>query len=118
MRQAREIAQELDFHPLIEAIKIYRTGRLPSAPGVKAQPVSATSRVRCLEQALAFLLPKLSHQAISGLEGGPVETVHLDLVELMRNPDLAKAAQTLALGISNPDYVTPFKQIEGPEEDE
>lgn len=118
MWQAREIAEELDFHPLIEAIKIYRTGRLPSAPGAKAQAVSATARVRCLEQALAFLLPRLSHQSISSPDGGPIETVHLDLVELMRNPALAQAAQTLALGISNPDYMTPARQLEGPEEDQ
>jgi len=118
MWQAREIAEELDFHPLIEAIKIYRTGKLPAAPGVKAQPVSATSRVRCLEQALAFLLPRLSHQSISNPEGGPVQVATLDMVELMKNPELARAAQTLALGISNPDYINPFKQIEDPQEDQ
>jgi hypothetical protein len=36
----------------------------------------------------------------------------------MRNPALAQAAQTLALGISNPDYVSPFRQIEGPKEEQ
>jgi hypothetical protein len=44
-----------------------------------------------------YIYPRLSSTEISGPEGGPIPTAHLDVTAILANPQLAKAAQELAL---------------------
>lgn len=97
---AREIAEKHSFHPLEEIIRIYQTGKLPTVAGTPAQSASASDRVRLLEVALSFLLPRLSSQQITGANDGPIAVATLDVTKLMENPDMAAMAQKLSLAMS------------------
>ena len=100
MWNARETAERLAFNPVEEAITLYRTGKLPTTPGVKAQDAPPGARVKALETVLSFLLPRLSHQSLSGPDGGKIQTESVDITFLMQNPATARAAQTVALAMS------------------
>lgn len=57
-------------------------------------------RVQCMSESLTYLFPKLQSQtvALTGPTGdGPVEVATLDVSAVLANPQLAAAAQELAL---------------------
>jgi hypothetical protein len=47
-----------------------------------------------------YIYPRLSSQEISGPEGGPIPATHLDVTAILANPQLAAAAQELALMVA------------------
>lgn len=72
--------------------------RLGSDPN---QPTDV--RVTCMTSALPYLYPKLAQQsvALTGPSGeGPVQTVHFDIAEILKDQQLSEAAQDLALALA------------------
>ena len=59
--------------------------------------VPLQTRLEAAKSLMSYLYPKLAATEISGADGGPVEVATLDVAEIMANPDLAKAAQQMAL---------------------
>lgn len=107
---AKDIALKNNFRGLEEMIKIFQTGKLPTAPGMVTQNASATARLRCLEQACGYLYPRLSTQQIVGANDGPIAVATLDVNKLVHSPELAAMAQKLALSLSG--YPSEPLQIE------
>ncbi len=56
-------------------------------------------RCACLRDCLPYVLPRLQSTAIHGPNNGPICVAELDVTAIMANPELARAAQDLALGM-------------------
>ncbi len=98
-RSLREIAESRGFHPLEVALVVIQTGRLPTEGEKEAVKVSVEERLKCLRDVMRYLVPTLSAVQLSGANEGPITVAPFDLMELIKNPELAAAAQKLALGI-------------------
>jgi len=94
--------QKMKFSPVEFVIHCVKFGVTPETPGQPSKPVSQSDRCRLSETLLSFAAPRLSATTteLTGRNGGPLELASVDVVELMRNPAMASAAQTLALGMS------------------
>lgn len=106
----REICEIAGFNPIAVMIDVIKTGRLPAIPIPNPHPengegptVMAASiltdeeRLKTLRDLMRYAVPSLSAIQMTGKDGGPIATAHLDVVALMSNPELAIAAQTLSL---------------------
>jgi hypothetical protein len=101
----RAIAEQLDVNPFFIALEILKSQHLPLLPGEKAaqrKRVSPELYVKLLIEMSGFLAPKLAATQITGSEGAPLAVATLDVTQLMSNPELARAAQLLALGMARP----------------
>ena len=98
---ARVIAEEAGFHPVKIAMDVILLGRLPAVKGKESKLVSDEERLKMLREVFQYLLPKLSSQAVTGADGGPLAVATLDVTKLMASPELVAAAQRLALGITD-----------------
>jgi hypothetical protein len=100
---ARTMAEEAGFHPVTIAMDVILHGRLPAIKGRPQKPVSDEERLKALTNIFQYLLPKLSAQTFTGPDGGALQLATLDVTKLMMDPELAAAAQKLALGIASAD---------------
>ncbi len=102
--EAREIAEHLGFHPIELLAHIALKGTIPNADGTET-PVDTDKRLDAIKAAAPYLLPRLSAQTLSGPNDGPVEILtpeaEAGLQAILADPDLAKAAQDLALKLAD-----------------
>jgi hypothetical protein len=108
---ARAVLEEKGVNPISLALDVVTSGLLPLAANQDAKHrklLSDELRVKVLLELMNYTFPRLSSTALTGANGtGAVEIATVDVLELMRDPEMAAAAQKLALGITYP------KQIEG-----
>jgi hypothetical protein len=97
---AREIAEQNGFNPVQVAIEVIMRGKLPATGAKPGRDVSDEERLKMLRDLLSYLVPKLSAVQVTGNDGGPVAVAGLDITKLMQDPELAQAAQRLALAIA------------------
>lgn len=110
---AAEMCAKYKFHPLEWIVQAVKTGVAPAPDGKPGtQPVSMSDRTRLAETLLSFLLPRLSATQVTGANEGPIAVSTLDVTQLMQNPELAAAAQRVALGLIG----YPPKQLVGGED--
>jgi len=115
---ARAVLEEKGINPISLALDVVTSGLLPLAANQDPKNrklLSDELRVKVLLELMNYTFPRLSSQALTGPTGGAVEVATLDVLELMQNPELAAAAQKLALGISTAqrDGNDEPRQIEG-----
>ena len=103
---AKMVAQKLGFSCLETVIQVVTTGLLPTTDG-HARMVDVRERCRLLRELSALLYPRPAAIEITGKDGGPITHATLDLVALMKDPDLAHAAETLSLAIVKSDHPFP-----------
>jgi len=100
---ARAIAEETGVHPIRVLLDMMKTGYFPLAKGEQAKDkrrIPPELYVKVVFEATAYCTPKLSAVQLTGANNGPLAVAALDVTELMKDPALVAAAQTLALGLS------------------
>lgn len=112
---AREQAELCGFNPLAIMITALRTGRTPDMPipvsrakdgsviPAHIEPGFVLDKqdwLLAMRDLFQYMVPKLSAVQVTGKDGGPVANTVLDVTQLMANPQLAEAAQLLALGMA------------------
>jgi hypothetical protein len=113
---AREIAEQNGFNPVQVAIEVIMQGRLPAIVGKPGRDVSDEERLKMLRDLLSYLVPKLSAVQVTGNDGGPLAMASLDITKLMQDPELAVAAERLAIAIAtggNPPRTESFDDKSG-----
>ena len=61
-----------------------------------SQPMDV--RIQCMRECLPYIFPKLQNQSVTlTYEDDPVESVSIDIQAVLMHPEMAKAAQDLAL---------------------
>jgi hypothetical protein len=65
--------------------------------------IDLATRIDAAKAVVGHFYPKLNSTAVTGAEGGPVESVQFDMTKLMMDPDAVEAAQKLALLMAKPD---------------
>ena len=93
---ALEICQELDFHPAAFLATIAMTGLMPNPDGTTTA-VTPDDRLRAATALAPFVMPRLQATQVTGKDDGPVAVAMLDVTAILANPELAAAAQELAL---------------------
>jgi hypothetical protein len=93
---ALEICEAMDFHPAAFLATIAMTGLMPNADGTTT-PVTPDDRLRAATALAPFVMPKLQATQVTGRDDGPVAVAALDVTAILANPQLAAAAQELAL---------------------
>ena len=83
------------------------------SPDKKGRQVTTAEYVKVLVEIQTYLAPKMQATALTGAEGGPVAVAAMDVTQLMANPELARAAQLLALGMAQ----QPQAQLSLPEDE-
>ena len=103
-KAAREIAKELGFEPIEFMVHIVTTGTIKTKlknGKIVDKPIEDAERMKTLRDLVPYLLPKLAQVQMTGQNGGPVEIEASDkLAVIMSDPELAAAAQDLALAIA------------------
>lgn len=101
---AREVAGALKYDGVRIAIEVITTGFMkmkdPVTGELTYQLVPVEERLKAHRDLQQYLQPKLSSIQVTGKDDGPIRTAHLDIVELLRDPKLAEAAQMLAFTIA------------------
>jgi hypothetical protein len=105
-KMAREIADAMRFDGVKLSIEIINTGVLKNADGTLT-PVPIEERLKLLRDLQQYLQPKLSAVEMTGQNGGPVETASLNITQILADPQMAEAAQTLALLMAEQDAPEP-----------
>ena len=100
--QARSLADELGVDPLAYLLNLLAVDATEevefTADGTEHRvkvPVSRELKVPISQSVVGLFYPKLNSTAVSGPEGGPIETVNLDAV--LFTPELSEAASRLSL---------------------
>jgi hypothetical protein len=100
---ARAIAEAAGFDPLTIMLEVVRFGYLPLTAGedpINRKKVSDELRVKTLLDLNQYVYPRLSATQLTGANDAPLAVATMDLFSIMADPELARAAQTLALGIA------------------
>jgi hypothetical protein len=101
--QARALAQEMGIDPLQFLMEIIRSDSIEQTVvenGKKKRitvPIPLDMRVEAAKHVSRFCYPVLSATQVTGAGDGPVAVAQLDVTAILQNPELAKAAQDLAL---------------------
>lgn len=112
----RALATACNVNPFAISLEILRTQHLPvpeGSPDKKGRQVTTAEYVKVLVEIQTYLAPKMQATALTGAEGGPVAVAAMDVTQLMANPELARAAQLLALGMAQ----QPQAQLSLPEDE-
>jgi hypothetical protein len=99
---ARRVAESMGVSPLIVALTVLKTGFFPLAKGEKPEDQRRASPelfTKILLHTLNLVVPSLSAVQVTGADEGPVQVTSMSLMQIMSDPLLANAAQTLALGL-------------------
>lgn len=100
---ARRVAESLGLNPLHVGIMMLKTGYMPLAKGEKPEEqrkLSPELYAKVWSEMMGYCAAKLSAVQLTGADEGPLAIATLDVTQLMKNPELVAAAQTLALGIT------------------
>jgi hypothetical protein len=101
--QARALAQEMGIDPLQFLMEIIRSDSIEQTvvENGRTKRVTVTipleMRVEAAKHVSRFCYPVLSATQVTGADDGPVSVATLDVSAILANPELAKAAQDLAL---------------------
>jgi hypothetical protein len=98
---ARFLGQKLGVNPLEIGLEVLKSGyvRLPGEPDSKKRLVPVGDYLQLLREMAKYFAPQLS--AVATQISAQVETSQvIDMTQLMSNPALASAAQTLAIAMS------------------
>ncbi len=110
----KAVAEKLGFHSFEQVIRIIQTGLIETV-GSHPRTVEVKERVRLLIEILPHLHAKPQAPIeVTGRDGGPIAHAHVDIMALMSNPELAKAAETLSLAM-NPIPVARLKAMQDQE---
>jgi hypothetical protein len=102
LRSAIEACKHLGFNPLEAAVRVYRDGFITEADGSQTT-IPAPTRIKLLREIIAYVFSKSPMAVV-----GKIEHTHVDLSRIMNNPQLADAAETLSLAMSEqPDEAEP-----------
>jgi hypothetical protein len=63
--------------------------------------VTTQERLDASKTLIGYMYPKLQAMQITGQDGGPVEVASLDMTQILMDPELAKAAQQMALMLAD-----------------
>jgi len=105
-QQARDLAQQLGVDPLeymlnlltkdvVEEVEIDAKGK---ERRIKV-PIGHELKIDICKTLANFFYPRLSATQVTGRDEGPLAVATLDVSAILANPELAKAAQDLALAI-------------------
>ena len=84
---------------------MYRDGYITEADGSQTA-IPAPTRIKILREIIAYVFSKSPTAVV-----GKIEHTHVDLSRIMNNPQLADAAETLALAMSEqPDDAEPYER--------
>lgn len=113
---AREIADRVGVEPLeyilmvikspaMRMVKVNRdTGSVILGPDGNPEcewiPITHELKMDAAKTAVKYLHHQLAATQITGADGGPVQIASFNLTELMKDPAMVEAAQTLALGMA------------------
>lgn len=99
-RQAIEICESYDFHPVATLITVITTGKLPNADGTFAE-VDTPGRLDALKSLCPYVMPRLQSTQVTGKDDGPIEVENgFDINVLMADPASIELAQALALKLA------------------
>jgi hypothetical protein len=109
---AREIAERLDIDPLEVMLRMIKTGGFEAlevgprgAEHTVKRPLSADQIIDLLKTVAGYYYPKLSALAVTGRDGGPIETSAVSASILM-TPELAEAMQKIAFAQAEAEQKT------------
>ena len=107
-RQAIEICEAYNFSPVATMIAVITTGKLPNADGTFAE-VDTPARLDALKSLMPYIAPRLQATQVTGQNGGPIEvdSTTLDIRAIIASPELAAAAQKLALAMAEQQAALP-----------
>ncbi len=120
--KARDLAESMGVDPLKWLLNLLKTGTyqavvIDETSGKKTKKTTIASGDMLTDAAkctLQYLYPKLSGISHTGPDGeGPVETVSLNLTAILANPELCRAAETMALLMAEQSSAQP-QQIQPP----
>ena len=114
--QARALADELGVDPLSYLLTLLASDVMEEAeigPNGKVKrvnvPVPTSLKVDISKSILGHFYPKLNATTVTGADDGPIALATLDLTPILANPELARAAQEIAMQLMEADAT----QIEG-----
>ena len=93
---AFQICRTNKIDPLGALLRVYKTGVLTDPDGTEHK-IDYRSRLKILLRVLEYCHPKLSGPISGAIDH---RHVHLDLSRIMSNPDLALAAENLAIAMA------------------
>ena len=97
---AKVVAEKLGYNCFEQVIEVIQTGVLETQ-GSHPRTVEVKERVRLLCEVLPYLQAKPQAIEITGKDGGPIATANLNITELMRDPALVTAAESISLALSS-----------------
>lgn len=114
-QMAADICAKVGLSPIEWMAMAIKTGFAPTPDGkTGTDKISLSDRCRMSETLASFCHARISATQITGKDDAPLSmnVSTLDVTKLMENPDLAQAAQRLALGLTG----YPPKQLESGED--
>lgn len=109
-QMARDLADELGCDPLRFMMQIINSDFIEQTviddhgkPKRVKVTVDLATRLDAAKSVVNYLYPRLNAQQITGADDGPLELAALDLTAIMANPQLAAAAQEMALMMADQD---------------
>jgi hypothetical protein len=110
--EAREVAAKLGFHPVEWLVRVAQDGYILNSDGTQ-MPVDAATRVDAVKAVSRYLLPTLQAVAHINPDSGP-KAEDVDINRLLEDPEMVRAAQTLALGIAEAPAILGPGRAESP----
>jgi hypothetical protein len=104
---SRILAEAKDCDALEVLMEVVLTGYLPLTPGEdpkNRKRMSNESRLKAAIELAQYMYPKLSATQVTGNEGRPLAVATYDVTELMRDPELVRAGQQLAIAMAGQDH--------------
>src|SRR5579862_3385949 len=108
-QMVRELADKLGVDPIQFLLKKVIAGETFTEVRIAADgktktrvevPVTLDMKMEACRIVSGYLYPKLSTTQVTGKDEGPIAVAALDITAILQNPELAQAAQRLALGLA------------------
>lgn len=106
--RAREIAEQMGFHPVEVMIYCVQKGKMLNEDGTTTE-LTVGERLDMLKTVAQYLEPKLAQTQHTGKDDGPIQTQALPTAQIMKDPKLADALGDLALMMAQQE--PPDKQV-------
>jgi hypothetical protein len=99
VRSAIETARDMGFDAVKLMLDIIATGSIPEPDGTRTA-VTLQDRIRLLREVSQYLIPRPTTMVSTAINH---HHAHIDMTAIMMDPQLAEAAQTLALAMAQQD---------------
>jgi len=105
-QQARALADEMGVDPLEFMLSIIKNEVMDQTviENGKQKKVKTVvpldMRLDAAKTVINYMYPRLNSTAVTGADNGPIELATLDLTPILANPELARAAQEIALQLA------------------